>query len=112
MIVMFQALQIQKRTCTLQLKDDVQFPLLDGVGYRDGRAFLVSRSRVPGNLGTRARGSANFIQERERIGTRNRNVKVRGNAKTMSYRSAGTRRKIRGTRARGTRSPTGTRAHL
>ena len=41
MIVMFQALQIQKRTCTLQLKDDVQFPLLDGVGYRDGRAFLA-----------------------------------------------------------------------
>ena len=40
---------------------------------RDGRAFLVSHSHVPGILGTRAGGNANFIQER---GTRkNRNAK-------------------------------------
>ena len=40
---------------------------------RAGRAFLDLRSRVPGILGTRARGNANFVQERgnmerERIG--------------------------------------------
>ena len=44
--------------------------------YRDGRAFLVLRSRVPGIIGTRSRGNANFIQdrgnaERKRIGTLN-----------------------------------------
>ena len=38
--------------------------------------FLFLRSRVPGILGTRARGNSNFIQERgnaesERIGTLN-----------------------------------------
>ena len=31
---------------------------------RDGHAFLVSRSRVPGILGKRARGNANFVEER------------------------------------------------
>ena len=46
------------------------------VNFRDGRAFLVLRSRVPGILGRRARGNANFIQERgnaerKRIGTLN-----------------------------------------
>ena len=30
---------------------------------RDGRAFLVSRSRVPDILGTRERGNTNVIQE-------------------------------------------------
>ena len=41
---------------------------------RDGRAFLILPSRVPGVLGTWARGYANFVHERgnaerERIGT-------------------------------------------
>ena len=31
---------------------------------RYGLKFLVSRSRVPGILGTQARGNANFIQDR------------------------------------------------
>ena len=83
---------------------------------RDGRAFLVSRSCAPGILGTQARGNANFMQERrspehERIGTlctvmklaTAGHLKPYGNAKTMSFRSAGTwnSRKIRGTRACG-----------
>ena len=41
---------------------------------RAGRTFLNSRSRVPGVLGTRARGNANFLKEsrnveREDMGT-------------------------------------------
>ena len=46
----------------------------DRSASRDGHAFLVLRSRVPGIWGMRARGNANFIQERgnterEQIGT-------------------------------------------
>ena len=43
------------------------------LGSRAGRAFLDSRSRVPGVLGTRARGNAIFFKargnaEREEVG--------------------------------------------